>query len=183
MQSRPQGGYLAGVSMALPPTAQDADSTVRDGASIGAGTGTSTNIGTTSQSHRTRQSTSRNRLNTHAADRQENASATTHASPNTNTNTKSRANSSSSITDTNTNTNSNSNSTSDDRESQRTQTDDTPPLRNGIQTSCFWLAIFLPLGHIPLLATGLSSGLETAIFFMLLGLNVLALYVGHSHRS
>lgn len=57
------------------------------------------------------------------------------------------------------------------------------PLVSGIRTSSFWIAIILPAGHVPLLATGLTDGRETALFLTLLILNVLALYIGHSHRG
>ncbi|WP_335343076.1 hypothetical protein [Halomontanus rarus] len=47
----------------------------------------------------------------------------------------------------------------------------------------FWTAIVLPFLHVPLLATGLSGSAETLTFLGLLALNLLALYVGHSHRA
>lgn len=46
----------------------------------------------------------------------------------------------------------------------------------------FWAAIALPFLHLPLLVTGLETSRMTAAFLVLLGLNVVALVVGHSHR-
>ena len=45
----------------------------------------------------------------------------------------------------------------------------------------FWAAIALPFLHIPLLITGLDSSAKLAAYVALLGLNVLALVVGHSY--
>lgn len=46
----------------------------------------------------------------------------------------------------------------------------------------FWTAIALPFLHLPLLLlTGLSAPNTTSAFVALLGLNVLALLVGHPH--
>ena len=44
----------------------------------------------------------------------------------------------------------------------------------------FWLAVALPFLYLPLLVGGLSGG-QTQVFVGLLGLNVLALLVGHSY--
>lgn len=44
----------------------------------------------------------------------------------------------------------------------------------------FWLAVALPFLYLPLLLGGLSGG-QTQVFVGLLGLNVLALLVGHSY--
>lgn len=46
----------------------------------------------------------------------------------------------------------------------------------------FWLAVFLPLVHLPLAATGLETTTELAQFLALLGLNAAALVLGHGHR-
>lgn len=47
----------------------------------------------------------------------------------------------------------------------------------------FWTAVALPFLHVPLLATGLDGGQETATFVALLALNLVALYVGYPHRQ
>lgn len=44
----------------------------------------------------------------------------------------------------------------------------------------FWLSIALPLVYLPLLAGGLT-GSQTVTFPALLGLHLLALYVGHDY--
>ena len=57
------------------------------------------------------------------------------------------------------------------------------PLAGPLQFIGFWTAIALPFLYVPLLIeTQLQTGAETATFIALLGLNVLALLVGHSHR-
>lgn len=58
-----------------------------------------------------------------------------------------------------------------------------PELAGPVRVTCFWTAIALPFLHVPLLATGLTTASETIVFLLLVGLNVLALYVGHSHRQ
>ncbi len=57
-----------------------------------------------------------------------------------------------------------------------------PTLAKPIRVASFWSAIVLPFLYVPLLGTGLSGALETAVFLCLLCANALALYVGHSHR-
>lgn len=57
-----------------------------------------------------------------------------------------------------------------------------PALAKPLRVAGFWAAIVLPFLHVPLLATGLSNSAETFAFLALLALNLLALYVGHSHR-
>lgn len=46
----------------------------------------------------------------------------------------------------------------------------------------FWLAVLLPLVHLPLAATGLETTTELVRFLGLLGLNAAALVLGHGHR-
>ncbi len=46
----------------------------------------------------------------------------------------------------------------------------------------FWLAVLLPLVHLPLVATGLETTTELIRFIALLGLNAAALVLGHGHR-
>jgi len=46
----------------------------------------------------------------------------------------------------------------------------------------FWLAVLLPLVHIPLAATGLETTTELVRFLGLLGANAVALVLGHGHR-
>jgi len=52
-----------------------------------------------------------------------------------------------------------------------------------VTTAAFWLAVVLPFLHVPLLATGLESADAATAFGALLGLNALALVVGHPHAS
>lgn len=58
-----------------------------------------------------------------------------------------------------------------------------PSMATPIRKTGFWAAIILPFLYVPLLATGLSSSSETKTFLVLLTLNLVALYVGHAHRS
>lgn len=58
-----------------------------------------------------------------------------------------------------------------------------PSIAKPIRVASFWTAIALPFLHVPLLATGLSTAPETATFLGLLVLNLVALYLGHSHRA
>lgn len=57
-----------------------------------------------------------------------------------------------------------------------------PSLAEPIRKAGFWAAIGLPLLYLPVLANGLSSSLEGALFLGLVALNLVALYVGHAHR-
>lgn len=63
---------------------------------------------------------------------------------------------------------------------------ETPALMNYVARPlkwvAFWAAVVLPFLHLPLLATGLDSESSTLAFLALVGLNVLALYVGHPHN-
>jgi hypothetical protein len=57
------------------------------------------------------------------------------------------------------------------------------PLAGPLQFVGFWAAIALPFLYVPLLVeTQLQTTAETATFLVLLGLNVLALLVGHSYK-
>lgn len=58
-----------------------------------------------------------------------------------------------------------------------------PQLAGTVRVASFWTAIVLPFMYVPLLATGLSTAAETTTFLGLLGVNLLALYAGHSHRA
>ncbi len=60
--------------------------------------------------------------------------------------------------------------------------DISPSLATPIRRTGFWMAIVLPFLYVPLLARGLSTSTDTIVFLTLLGLNLLALYVGHAHR-
>ncbi len=51
------------------------------------------------------------------------------------------------------------------------------------QFVAFWAAIALPFVHLPLLARGLGDPTVLLAFSVLLGVNVLALYVGHEHNQ
>lgn len=46
----------------------------------------------------------------------------------------------------------------------------------------FWAAIALPFLHLPLLVTGLETTGMAIAFLLLLGLNVVALVLGHSYN-
>lgn len=54
--------------------------------------------------------------------------------------------------------------------------------RRWLRAAAFWSAVVLPFLHLPLLAAGLRTQAEIAAFAILLGLNLLAVYVGHGHR-
>jgi hypothetical protein len=56
-------------------------------------------------------------------------------------------------------------------------------IRRPLTGAAFWAAITLPFLHVPLLASGLDSATSTVAFLVLLGLNVVALLVGHSYRG
>ena len=51
------------------------------------------------------------------------------------------------------------------------------------QFLAFWAAIALPFVHLPLLARGLGEPNVLLAFSVLLGINVLALYIGHEHNQ
>jgi hypothetical protein len=46
----------------------------------------------------------------------------------------------------------------------------------------FWLAVALPFGYLPLLATGLPTDTHRSVFGVLLTLNAVCLVVGHAYR-
>ena len=82
-----------------------------------------------------------------------------------------------------------SDSTDGDSSARRSRFDDLlasfrdNPLAGPLQFVGFWMSIALPFLYVPLLVeTQLQTSAETATFLALLGLNVLALLVGHSHR-
>jgi len=50
-----------------------------------------------------------------------------------------------------------------------------------LRVAGFWSAVALPFLHIPLLLTGLDGTADLFAFVALFALNVVALYVGHSH--
>lgn len=58
-----------------------------------------------------------------------------------------------------------------------------PSLATPIRKTGFWAAIVLPFLYVPVLANGLSSSRETAVFLVLLIVNLVALYIGHAHRQ
>lgn len=57
-----------------------------------------------------------------------------------------------------------------------------PTLASRIRKAGFWAAIVLPFLAVALLLNGLSTPLETLAFLGVLGIDLLALYVGHAHR-
>lgn len=68
------------------------------------------------------------------------------------------------------------------------ETIDSRPVRQGLRLVTaplrfvsFWLAVALPFLYLPLLYGGLT-GEQGVVFTALLGLNVVALVLGHSHR-
>lgn len=56
----------------------------------------------------------------------------------------------------------------------------TAPLAR-LRSLAFWCAIVLPFLHVPLLTSGLATPGERRAFVALLGVNAVALYVGHGH--
>lgn len=57
-----------------------------------------------------------------------------------------------------------------------------PTMAKPIRKASFWGAIVLPVWYLPLLAVGLSSRFQVALFVCLVAVNLGALYVGHGHR-
>ena len=57
------------------------------------------------------------------------------------------------------------------------------PLTTPIEMVSFWLAVALPFLYLPLLVSGVTTNSELMTVLMLLGLNVVALLVGHDHRN
>lgn len=55
-------------------------------------------------------------------------------------------------------------------------------LRPLLQATAFWSAVAMPFLYLPLLVGGLTGG-EAVTFIGLLFLNVVALVLGHGHRS
>jgi hypothetical protein len=51
-----------------------------------------------------------------------------------------------------------------------------------VQFVAFWAAISLPFLYLPLFSGGLEAT-EVTVFLGLLGLHVVALFVGHGHRN
>jgi hypothetical protein len=47
----------------------------------------------------------------------------------------------------------------------------------------FWAAVALPFLHLPLLLSGIETGVEATVFVSLVAANVLTLIVGHSHDA
>jgi hypothetical protein len=56
-------------------------------------------------------------------------------------------------------------------------------LKPPTQFLAFWIAITLPFVHVPLLAPGLDDPGVTLTFFLLLGINVVALCIGNGHNQ
>ena len=57
-----------------------------------------------------------------------------------------------------------------------------PTLAASVQKLGFWSAIVLPIVYVPVLARGLSTSVDAALFLGLLALNLAALYVGRAYR-
>lgn len=56
-------------------------------------------------------------------------------------------------------------------------------LKPPVQFVAFWAAIALPFAHLGLLAQGIESAGALTLFLGLLGLNLVALYVGHGYNQ
>ncbi|RQG91541.1 hypothetical protein EA462_06165 [Natrarchaeobius halalkaliphilus] len=56
-----------------------------------------------------------------------------------------------------------------------------PNLAGAIRKTGFWTAIVVPFLYVPILLNGLTTWIESTTFLVLLGINLLALYVGHTH--
>lgn len=56
-------------------------------------------------------------------------------------------------------------------------------LKGSTQFLSFWIAVALPFVHLPLLTQGLGNPRITFVFLALLGLNVLALYIGRDYNQ
>ena len=56
-------------------------------------------------------------------------------------------------------------------------------IKGPAQFLSFWIAIALPFIHVPLLAQGLGDPTVTLTFVALLGVNALALYLGHGYNQ
>jgi hypothetical protein len=54
-------------------------------------------------------------------------------------------------------------------------------LPSAVRGLAFWMAVLLPGLHLPLLLSGIQSQAELIAFFSLLGANVAAILLGHSH--
>ena len=57
-----------------------------------------------------------------------------------------------------------------------------PDHADSIRKASFWMAIVLPFLYVPILLYGLTSWVLSTAFLLLLGVNLVALYVGHYHR-
>lgn len=58
-----------------------------------------------------------------------------------------------------------------------------PSFANQMRVASFWAAICLPVFYVPLLIVGLSSGVITLVFTVLVCFHVVALYVGHTYNQ
>ena len=54
-------------------------------------------------------------------------------------------------------------------------------LAGPLRRLAFWTAVALPFLYVPLLLSGLESSADRTAFAVLVGANVVALLVGHSH--
>lgn len=54
-------------------------------------------------------------------------------------------------------------------------------LARPVKRIAFWAAIVLPFIHLPLVATGLDSQSLTIAFLVLVTLNVVAIFLGHTY--
>lgn len=57
----------------------------------------------------------------------------------------------------------------------------TDPSARRLRALAFWSAVVLPFLHVPLLSGGLTTTGERNAFLVLLALNAVALYAGHSY--
>jgi hypothetical protein len=60
---------------------------------------------------------------------------------------------------------------------------DAASLTAPVRMISFWMAVALPFLHVPLLLRGLTDPTQTLTFLGLLGLNLVALLIGHSYNT
>lgn len=56
-------------------------------------------------------------------------------------------------------------------------------VRSSVETLGFWVAVTTPFLYVPLLFSGLETGVEITAFLLLVVVNVVALPIGHKHSA
>ncbi len=56
-------------------------------------------------------------------------------------------------------------------------------VENTVTVAGFWLGALLPVAYLPLFISGVDSFTQLVVLLALLGLNIVALIVGHEHRQ